>query len=232
MRSVVFTLIELLIVVVIVLILASLLMPAITSAQKRGVRVQCTGNLRQLGMAMTLYAQSNRWRLPPYIRNSTYGHGGVNWARYLRSYYDDVRVLDCSASPDGPPEDTVRGLHLQDGNYGWNYDGTQGNRGALYHHVLQPSEGYLLFDSGDQCIMYGANNWKNLMEELDLDWDSRSEGPNRHGGLVGVMHVDGHWEGMKLETFLSVPNETNHPPWYIEWEGGRIERGVIPFPVH
>ena len=226
-----FTLMELLVVMAMVLLLVSLLLPAVTGAQRKGEQVQCAGNLRQLSLAMTMYAQSSGWRLPPYVRSSTYEHGGTNWARYLRGYYDDVRTLDCPTSPDGPPADSREGLHLYDGNYGWNYDGTQGNRGSLYQHVLQPAKGYLLFDSGDPCVIYGANRWDNLMEELDLDWDSGKEGPNRHGDSVNVMFVDGHLASLRLYPFLSAPCRTNRPPWYIEWEFGELQPGVVPFPV-
>ena len=226
-----FTLIELLTCVCICTILLSILLPALYGAQGKAQKISCTSNLRQLQYAFMQYAADYGNLLPPYIRNSTYGHAGTNWARYTLPYYVDINVLKCPSSPKaGPKNDSVEELHLYDGNYGWNFDGTQANRGPINVAVSNPSEGYLVFDSGDQCIIYGANHWDNLMEELDLDWDSKGEGANRHRDAVNIAFIDGHCSSRLMWDFLAVPNASYTAPWYIEWDGKILNAGTIPFP--
>jgi prepilin-type N-terminal cleavage/methylation domain-containing protein/prepilin-type processing-associated H-X9-DG protein len=59
-----FTLTELLVVIGIIGILTSLLLPALTRAQSKAKDVACLSNLRQLGMAVMVYAGDHAERLP------------------------------------------------------------------------------------------------------------------------------------------------------------------------
>jgi len=97
-----FTIIELLVVIAIIGVLAALLLPAVGRTKESGRRASCANNLRQLAVAVHLYANDYEGLLPPRTL-------AEQWPAQLLSCYQNLNVLICpTEAPPGPPGDPTQ----------------------------------------------------------------------------------------------------------------------------
>jgi prepilin-type N-terminal cleavage/methylation domain-containing protein/prepilin-type processing-associated H-X9-DG protein len=198
-----FTLIELLVVIAIIAILAAILFPVFARARGKARQAACLSNLKQLGLAVDMYAQDYDEMLPAHNDNEppypTYDWRYDTFIYRLMPYMRNIQITKC---PDDSGWTDPRNSVAGDGKRWWSYSY---NRACEYGPQQpgwlaafeDPAGTVLLFDGGepDQGV---ERNDSNSLTAGWASWDAETrKAYTRHNGGLNIAWADGHakWRG-------------------------------------
>jgi prepilin-type N-terminal cleavage/methylation domain-containing protein/prepilin-type processing-associated H-X9-DG protein len=232
-----FTLMELLVVIAIIAILAALLLPAISHAKARAQRIQCAGNLHQLGLALQQFVGDNKV-YPPGQGGNEQDPGWMDvledqmgrnvWksrrVRYTGFWTNGVwRCPNASRPSILPKEFTAQDFF----SYGYNVYGIGGGFGLGVIHqkgkhvsvneyaVVSPSGTIAIGDGffGNQSVIVDGQLTLGRVNAQQEFFGSTARAYARHQAKANMVFCDGHVEPPALKFLFEDTNDESLVQW-------------------
>ncbi len=182
-----FTLIEMLVVLMILAFLAALLMPAMTPNPRRGPRIACMNNLKQVGLASIMWTEDHGGQFPPTVSVTNGGTSELvtTGAVYLHvqvfsNYLNTTRGLYCKT--DTSRTAALGFTNLTDANLSYFV--------ALEATTNAPSGTILAGDRNLTNQSPRGSRFSEATKATMLRWNT-----NLHNGYGNMVYADGHVEG-------------------------------------
>jgi len=182
-----FTLIELLVVIAIIALLMGILMPALQRVRKQARTVYCLSSLKQLGMAMTMYAGDNGDFIPRALDHE------VKWILEFIPYlgqeyrkiedYREVDVYQCPSFPSNGEQTVdyvVNAWDMQEPGFSSGDQGNQMGHPTKLSSVKSPAQRIYMADNsaGDWRPVVRNRNQLDILSRMNyLDVWSRTHLP-------------------------------------------------------
>jgi prepilin-type processing-associated H-X9-DG protein/prepilin-type N-terminal cleavage/methylation domain-containing protein len=182
-----FTLVEMLVVLCILGLLSSLGFSLVRRSLESGRRMQCLGNVRQIGMATQMYVADHEGRLP-HTSHSLAGGESQSWIRTLGTYLGPDFIGRCPSNP------TSRAAV----SYAWNDVLTesaagQGGVGIRVSLLTDPSQTLALAEHADGYLAehFHFAGTKGGPQRISANAFRASVGVERHGDSANYLFADG-----------------------------------------